>query len=200
MSRNKDDEEYLKELNKLDPDGVPLDIPRDDWDFPERLNKKQLEDLIGDKNKKKKIKVAKKKGKTRLMAKEGDFVDREEFESEKEKKEASMNKKSKGGIMRKGFSDGDFVDKKVIEAFLNRLLMTEGDDAIAEGAIAEGAIAGGVAGAVSGKSLATNEKLKKKKGGMIRKGYAGGGEVVTRPQQKCRGGGAATRGLGFTIS
>ena len=132
MSRNKDDEEYLKKLNELNPDDVPLDIPRDDWDFPERLNKKQLDDLIGDKNKKKKIKVAKKNGKMRLMAKEGDFADREEFESEKEKKEASMNKKSKGG--------------------------------------------------------------------MIRKGYAGGGEVVTRPQQKCRGGGAATRGLGFTIS
>ena len=65
-----------------------------------------------------------------MMAKEGDFADREEFESEKEKKEADMNKKAGGGMIRK---------------------------------------------------------------------YSKGG-AVTSPKQQCRGGGAATRGLGFTIS
>jgi hypothetical protein len=129
--RTKDDEKYMREMNKMNPDDFPLDIDmEDDFDFPEELNKKQLKDLIGKNKKKKKIKVAKKKGKMRMMAKEGDFVDREEFESEKEKKEADMNKKAGGGMIKK---------------------------------------------------------------------YSGGG-AVTSPKQQCRGGGAATRGLGFTIS
>jgi hypothetical protein len=140
MDRTKDDEEYMREMNKMNPDDFPLDIDmEDDFDFTEKLNKQQLKDM-GISKKKTKTKVAKKKGKMKMMAKEGIFVEREEFESEKEKKEADMNKKSMGGMMRKGYKDGGMV-----------------------------------------------------------KGYSKGG-TVTSPKQKCRGGGAATRGLGFTIS
>jgi len=126
--RTEEEIEYMLEMKELDED---FDMDPD-FDMPEKLNKQQLKDLLGKKKNgnKKKIKVAKKKGEMKMMAKEGDFVDREEFEAEKEKKEADMNKKAGGGMIRK---------------------------------------------------------------------YSGGG-AVTSPKQKCRGGGAATRGLGFTIS
>ena len=76
--RTKEDEKYMREMNEMNPDDFPLDIDmEDDFDFPEKLNKKQLKDLLS-KNKKK-IKVAKKRGKMRMMAKEGDFADKEEI-------------------------------------------------------------------------------------------------------------------------